>query len=245
MNPGSLCARILKARYFPDVEFMQSGVPRSALATWHAIVAGRDALMCGLIKRVGDGSSISIWDDNWTPESLPLKPLFKPVGCELVKVSELIDEYNWTWKADIIRTTFIAPAADAILNIPLRNGGGDDFVAWTHDKTGVYSVKTAYRALTNRKEQLTQEEGTGTGSPSTNEQIWKTLWKLNVMPKIRVFWWRVIGGILPDEATLKRRHIKPLSRCNVCMAEEEDLMHARVYCAHAKQFWEEAHNLFF
>jgi hypothetical protein len=34
------------------------------------------------------------------------------------------------------------------------------------------------------------------------EEKWKRLWKLDVLPRVRVFWWRVLKGILPDFATL-------------------------------------------
>ena len=107
---------------------------------------------------------------------------------------------------------------------------------------GIYSVKTAYHALVTQKERSTRDEGAVTGTSTTEEQMWKTLWKLNVMPKVRIFWWRVLRGILPDEATLKHRHIKPLSICKVCLAGEEDLEHALIHCSHAKLFWDEAHD---
>ena len=54
-NPDSLCARVLKWRHFPDTDFMHASVPKSAYATWRAIIAGREALVVGLIKRVGMG----------------------------------------------------------------------------------------------------------------------------------------------------------------------------------------------
>ena len=38
--------------------------------------------------------------------------------------------------------------------------------------------------------------------------------------------------------------IKDISRCNVCLAKYEDLMHALIHCSHAKGFWEEAQALF-
>ena len=62
-NPNSLCARVLKGRYFPDTDFMNATIPKSASATWRAIIASHDALNVGLLKRVGDGSSILVWDD--------------------------------------------------------------------------------------------------------------------------------------------------------------------------------------
>jgi hypothetical protein len=66
-----------------------------------------------------------------------------------------------------VRGNFLAPDAEAILNIPLRNGGGEDFQAWALDSMGNYSVKTAYRALVTRKDRLAREEGADTGTSQT------------------------------------------------------------------------------
>ncbi|XP_037410398.1 uncharacterized protein LOC119273289 [Triticum dicoccoides] len=66
------------------------------------------------------------------------------------------------------------------------------------------------------------------------------VWKLKVIPKVRVFWWRVLRGILPDEATLNYRHLADVRQCKVCCSMEEDLKHALIHCPHAQRFWEEA-----
>ena len=55
-----------------------------------------------------------------------------------------------------------------------------------------------------------------------------------------MFWWRVLRGILPDEATLNYRHIAEIRRCKVCLAMDENLEHALIHCSHAKPLWEEA-----
>lgn len=81
-------------------------------------------------------------------------------------------------------------------------------------------------------------------SSSDNDvDVWKRLWKLPVVPKVRVFWWRVLRGILPDYRTLSRRHIMENSTCALCKAESEDVMHALIKCSHAKLFWEAAKGL--
>jgi hypothetical protein len=59
-KPYSLCAQVLKGRYFPDTDFLHASALKSASATWRAIIAGREALNVGLIKRVGDVISISV-----------------------------------------------------------------------------------------------------------------------------------------------------------------------------------------
>jgi hypothetical protein len=243
-HPDSLCAKVMRGKYFHNVDFMEATVPRGASATWRAIVAGREALSTGLIKRVGDGTQIRTWEDRWIPGTLSLKPMGRMGTLPLEKVSDLIIAGSGTWNVDVVRNNFLAPDADAILNIPLRANGGEDFLAWSLEKTGIYSVKTAYRALMIRKEHLALEEGTVMGTSTAEENTWKSLWKLRVLPKIRVFWWRVLRGILPDSVTLKRRHIKEIGRCEICLGSEEDLMHALISCSHAQRFWEEGRRMF-
>jgi hypothetical protein len=243
-NPNSLCSRVLKARYYPDCGFMQATVPKRSSATWRAVVAGREALEQGLISRIGDGFLTSVWNDRWIPGARTMKPSIQLSNGNDVEainlVAELIDHDIGSWKIDMVRNNFIAPDADAILNIPLRRAGGEDSCAWSLEKSGVYSIKSAYRALMSRNEQAALDEGTITETSSTEKQMWTILWKLNVMPKVRVFWWRVLRGILPVEATLKHRHISQLSRCKICLAKDEDLMHALITCDHAQRFWVEA-----
>jgi hypothetical protein len=158
----------------------------------------------------------------------------------LVMVSDLIDTDNWSWNSALVRRNFVAPEADAILNIPLRRGGGEDFLAWNLEKTGTYSVKSAYHSLMTRNEVSTLAEGMVTETSNSEKQMWNKLWKLHVVPKVRVFWWRVLRGILTVESTLQYRHITPLARCKVCLEANENMMHALIYCSHAQRFWMEA-----
>lgn len=81
------------------------------------------------------------------------------------QVSKLTDTDNWTWKGDLLCSTFLLPDVDATLNIPLRNGGGgDDFWAWAFEQLGSYTVKSMYCALVTRKECLALEEVGGLSS---------------------------------------------------------------------------------
>lgn len=89
---------------------MQATVPKFASATWRAIIAGRDALKTGLIKRPDDsGSTISIWDDKWIPGTLSMSPVARIGNANINMVSDLIDSDNWTRKMDIVRGNFIPP----------------------------------------------------------------------------------------------------------------------------------------
>ena len=66
-TPSSLCARVLKARYFKDESILSATIPSNSSFTYRNILHGRDLLREGLVWRVGDGSRINIHHDNWIP----------------------------------------------------------------------------------------------------------------------------------------------------------------------------------
>jgi hypothetical protein len=55
-----------------------------------------------------------------------------------------------------------------------------------------------------RLEEARISNGSVSSSSNNDSEVWKKLWKLPVVPKVRVFWWRVLRGILPDYRTLSR-----------------------------------------
>jgi hypothetical protein len=158
-NPQSLCAQVLRGRYYPNGEFMTAGIPRTASKTWRSIVAGREALTVGLIKRIGAGDSVSIWDDNWIPGSRTMKPMGRRMATDKEVVSELIDQGTHNWNEPLIRELFFKPDVDRILQIPLRHINGEDSVAWALEPKGIYSVRSAYRGLVAEKEQREELQG--------------------------------------------------------------------------------------
>ena len=101
------------------------------------------------------------------------------------RVAELIDSNTGTWDIETVRRNFLTPDAEDILNIPIRHNGGEDFLAWAFERSREYTVKSAYRALVTQNERLAPDEGTGTSND--DQHMWKALWKLNVIPKVRVF----------------------------------------------------------
>lgn len=58
-------------------------------------------------------------------------------------------------------------------------------------------------------------------------------------PKVKVFAWKVIHNGLPTRANRNYRHLDPLSVCEICGLEEEDVFHALIRCPHAIQLRQE------
>jgi hypothetical protein len=106
VNPDSLCARVLKGRYYHDGDFLSSTWKRHASHTWRAILAGRDVLSRGLIRRIGNGESTNIWRDRWLPNHFGGRPLTTAHGQSVSQVADLLSE-NGQWNDSMIRQIFI------------------------------------------------------------------------------------------------------------------------------------------
>jgi hypothetical protein len=118
----------------------------------------------GVIWRVVNGSKIRIWRDNWLPRGN-----LKIFGnARLRWVSDLIDPTSKSWKENLVRTTFHPPDADTILNIRLPSFDGDNYLAWNYEKSGYFSVKSAYRLAV---ELNSKSDGAGQSSKSPGETL--------------------------------------------------------------------------
>jgi len=78
------------------------------------------------------------------------------------------------------------PDAEAILSMPRPRRQHSDIWAWAWDRHGLFSVRSAYRKLSEQKNSDDHLASNADGK----EASWKALWRLQVMPKIRIFWWR-------------------------------------------------------
>lgn len=124
-EPDSLCARVLRARYYPDGNLLNAKSKSGSSYTWQSILAGLDCFKRGYIWRVGDGSQIKIWEDSWIPSSHNLE-IMTPRGGNLVtKVEELINPVTGLWDQDLLRSLFWPVDVNQILQIPLSLGRED------------------------------------------------------------------------------------------------------------------------
>ena len=67
MNSHSLVHRVLKARYFPNIDFLHAELGTKPLFTWRSILAAQSVVNSGYRWPVGDSKSIGIWTDRWLP----------------------------------------------------------------------------------------------------------------------------------------------------------------------------------
>jgi hypothetical protein len=61
--PNSLCAQVLRAKYYPSGDILKAGPKAGSSFTWQSLVAGIQTFKRGYIWRVGSGDLIQIWKD--------------------------------------------------------------------------------------------------------------------------------------------------------------------------------------
>jgi hypothetical protein len=103
-EPDSLCARVLRARYYPDGKLLNAKMKSGSSYTWQSILAGLDCFKLGYIWRVGDGTQIKIWEDNWIPGSHDMKIQTRRGNNLVSSVDELINPVTATWDEDLVRS---------------------------------------------------------------------------------------------------------------------------------------------
>lgn len=160
-NPESLCAKILKAKYFLNTHALKAEARDGCSYTWRSIVQGLEVLREGVIWRVGNGSEVSIWTDPWLPRGVTRRPITPRAGCILQRVEELIDPVSEQWDVQLLEQTFWEEDVKLIRSIPVHREM-DDVVGWHFDSKGRFSVRSAYkvhRASEQRKMQRARQGG--------------------------------------------------------------------------------------
>jgi hypothetical protein len=233
----SLCARVLKGRYYHDSDFLDCSRRKKSSHTWRAVPAGRDVLKAGLIRRLGDGSHTRIWGDHWISNHFSGRPIVTQEEHVSDHVRQLIMA-SGQWNEDLVRASFLPIDVDAIMRTPIR-GEGEDVWAWELERHGMYLVKSACKFLHSRQQ---QQDDMTTASTSAND-TWRRVWKLDVPPKVKVFWWRVIREFLSAKQVLHKRHVELVSICDTCGNQEESIQHVLMECTIARIYWEQTKEL--
>ncbi|KAF2308637.1 hypothetical protein GH714_011608 [Hevea brasiliensis] len=151
---------------------------------WRSIYASRPILLHGCRKRVGDGSTISIWRDPWLLD--PNEPHIQTKiidGLDQAVVADLID--GGKWNEALIRCLFNQRDVGLILEIPLPLSVYEDDWFWFLNKKGEYVVKEGYRVSLD----MGFEEAGVIGVS------WDRLWKIQVLAKVKFMVWRILRDV--------------------------------------------------
>jgi hypothetical protein len=214
-EPESLCATFLRAKYFSDVDILNRQLKNGSSYTWQSFWVGIHTFKRGHVWRLGDGTNINVWSDPWIPSSPNRMVTTRRGNIVYTKVSDFIDEETDMWDEELLSECFWPIDVQRILNIPLARNRMDDFISWHFTKTGVFSVRSCYYVEWEHQHGRKLRRTSGYGTSSTLP-IWKTMWSLSVLAKIKIHLWSSLLGAIPCNGVLANSHRIPSSQCSLC-----------------------------
>lgn len=237
-NPTSLVSRVLKKKYWRNCSFMEGGLGSRPSYAWRSILHGRDLIAEEMVMKIGDGKDTKVWTDNWIIEPLPRPPMYLPdVEVDLtLRVEELLIPHTRLWDAHTVRDLFVEEDANMILKLKTEQHKQDSWI-WGFTKDGIYTSQSGYRFLDSLQNSANQGQNR---IPPLERKLWKNIWKLNTLPKIRHFIWRAIAGALAVSDQFRARNIPVDPTCKVCGNGRETICHLLFSCPLAKEAWKEA-----
>lgn len=147
-NPTSLAARVIKARYYPNSSFLEASRGSNPSYIWSSLLETKDIIRRGTRWRVGNGSSIHIWGDNWLPDNLNAKVTTPQYPLMLnATVDYLLQNDGLDWDHEIIEEIFNPRDARLIMSIPISRNRPANKTIWAFESNGRFSVKSCYKEL--------------------------------------------------------------------------------------------------
>lgn len=118
---NSLLSQCSKAKYFPHADFLQASEGDSPSFTWRSIWHASWIIKKVGYWRLGNGSEIRIWEDNWLPLQVGFKILSTKLAyCFLSHVQQLISPDVQSWNMPLINSFFYPFEGAQISQIPLQ-----------------------------------------------------------------------------------------------------------------------------
>ena len=233
-DTGSLFYKVFKTKYFPNGSVFEAKSATGSFA-WKSIIRSKNLNKRNGRWRMGDGKTIRIFQDAWLPNSNAGRILFHRGGLALNSTTiELIDPNSGWWNLGLIDQCFYPPDAQIIISLPLCITPQTDSFVWPAEKNGSYSVKSGYKILCEEQ----QLGGPLTEATKAQRNLWKGVWKLKVLGKIKHFLWKSCTNSLPTKDNLMKRTILQENMCHLCPVHPEDVKHALWGCSKVRQVWQ-------
>uniref|UniRef100_A0A7C9ALA2 Reverse transcriptase domain-containing protein n=1 Tax=Opuntia streptacantha TaxID=393608 RepID=A0A7C9ALA2_OPUST len=193
---------------------------------------------------VGDGTTISFWQNQWNGEGL-LKDLFPSLFALAQDKEAFVADYrvlgtdSSVWRPVFVRDSFADD--DTLVRFfsklsgTISVGSTSDKVRWRLNSKGCYTVKSFYLKFLNSNHSIRGITEV-TGFPC--QIIWRSL----APAKVSFFVWEASHGKILTIDNLQRRGFSLVNRCYMCKGESETVDHLLLHCEVARALWDTTFN---
>ncbi|XP_026419561.1 uncharacterized protein LOC113315506 [Papaver somniferum] len=226
-SPNDMWVQILRCKYFKNYHPLHYKKPWSMSWAWSSIFNGLDILKQHAHWDIKDGSTVNAFSEKWIQNSS--QPLCVSYPNPNYKVAEFINHESKNCKTELIESLFTSENNMKICSMRIPTSGSDTLI-WNYNKNGILTVKYVYKLLDN--------ELPHNSSPNPDFDTHKALWKSQILPRTRLFIWKIFENILPAGHKLARLNHNHDERCKSCNSgASETIEHMLFHCSFAKNVW--------
>lgn len=66
-NSNPLVTKLMKARYYPNSDFLGAKMGSNPSYVWRSILEAQEVIKKGTRRRIGNGDDTMVWKDPWLP----------------------------------------------------------------------------------------------------------------------------------------------------------------------------------
>ncbi|KAJ3684995.1 hypothetical protein LUZ61_014159 [Rhynchospora tenuis] len=149
-----------------------------------------------------------------------------------MRLQELTDSDGRNWShnslADNLGVAVGILVTTAYPRPPMELSTRSDRLLYTRADSGKFNFKEAIRLL----------QGAGPNLSHEMKGILKVIWHCpGLLPRIRLFLWKLINNALPLKGTCASRLRQQISTCHVCEEGPDMALHALFHCPFAETYW--------
>lgn len=141
-NPKSLVAQVLRAKYFSATDFLTVNMGSNPSYMRQSLLATKPLLEEGLLWRIGNDKTVSIWSDKWLPQQTTFKPQSSIRFLQVdIKVLNMIDKDTNQRKESLVDAIFSKEEVKLIKAILIRTCNKPDKLIWRYNNNAIFTIK--------------------------------------------------------------------------------------------------------
>ncbi|KAK1584321.1 hypothetical protein Q3G72_031946 [Acer saccharum] len=226
-NDDGIWCRLLQHKYLNNKTILDPELAKGIVCSsiWKGIAFGAKLIVKGVKWRIGDGSQVRFWLDDWVPGvGILMDYATKRLSEE--ELAQTVNGFmtNGCWNVQHLAGLLPWDVVHKVVNIHAgREHSGQDRVIWGWSKCGNFSVKSAYSG---------QFE-----DDSLPLWKWRFIWRQKLPPKIQFFLWILLQDKALTNLQRMTRGLASDPTCPRCSAEVEDIDHLVRGCSHSRYVW--------
>lgn len=143
-------------------------------------------------------------------------------------VEDLICQSSKMWNVPLLESLFDDETVQAIIQIDIPSSPYPDQMCWIPNRSGDFSVKSAY---------YTDQSPRFDETIDPNSSLLSRIWKSKLLERLKTFLWRCIVGALPTKQILATKFPIDSDCCLLCNSEVESIDHVFIHCPLARAIW--------